>query len=387
MTLVGATALEDRLQDGVPECISELARAGLVIWVLTGDKEETAINISIACNLLAPPKYMKQIIINQKNSESVKAMKGLLVHELIEARKQTALHNGNKLGGKPRALVIDGPSLIIALGDESHVALRSNVEDKNLKGADYFNGDSMVGTPSFSYDLEYDIEKDDGEDVKYQARAPSAVLEGASALHSQVDEESSGELQNCCFGRNLNRVASKSDDLDAEDLDKLSAKALLLELSQYCKAVVACRVSPDQKRTMVNLIKNELGQDVLTLAIGDGANDVPMIKGAHIGVGIRGEEGQQAVNSADYAIAQFAFLSPLLLKHGRSNYVRMSKQVCYIFYKNVFMSVAMFWFNFFYAVGAGKRYLLRAPFRCITSCLLPYLFSSWQCTTRTLVLR
>ena len=69
-----------------------------------------------------------------------------------------------------------------------------------------------------------------------------------------MDEESSGE-QNCCFGRNLNRVASKSDDLDAEDLDKLSAKALLLELSQYCKAVVACRVSPDQKRTMVNLIK------------------------------------------------------------------------------------------------------------------------------------
>ena len=66
LTLVGATALEDRLQDGVPECISELAMAGLVIWVLTGDKEETAINISIACNLLAPPKYMKQIIINQK---------------------------------------------------------------------------------------------------------------------------------------------------------------------------------------------------------------------------------------------------------------------------------------------------------------------------------
>ena len=71
---------------------------------------------------------------------------------------------------------------IIALGDESHVALRSNVEDKNLKGADYLNSDSMVGTPSFSYDLEYDVEEDDEEDVKAQVHAPSAVLEGASLL-------------------------------------------------------------------------------------------------------------------------------------------------------------------------------------------------------------
>jgi P-type E1-E2 ATPase len=48
-----------------------------------------------------------------------------------------------------------------------------------------------------------------------------------------------------------------------------------------------------------------------TLAIGDGANDVAMIQEAHIGVGIRGEEGTQAVNSADYAIGQFRFLGQI----------------------------------------------------------------------------
>lgn len=53
-----------------------------------------------------------------------------------------------------------------------------------------------------------------------------------------------------------------------------------------------------------------------TLAVGDGANDVAMIQEAHIGVGIKGEEGVQAVNSSDYAIAQFRFLEPLLLKQG-----------------------------------------------------------------------
>ena len=66
-------------------------------------------------------------------------------------------------------------------------------------------------------------------------------------------------------------------------------------------------------------------------------------------MGIRGEEGVQAVNAADYAIAQFRFLTPLLLKHGRHNYVRMSNLICYMFYKNILMSLVMFWFNFFNA--------------------------------------
>jgi hypothetical protein len=65
------------------------------------------------------------------------------------------------------------------------------------------------------------------------------------------------------------------------------------------------------------MIKDNLG--VLTLAIGDGANDVSMIQAADVGVGISGEEGLQAVNSSDYAIAQvsldgnFRICSDLLL--------------------------------------------------------------------------
>lgn len=59
-----------------------------------------------------------------------------------------------------------------------------------------------------------------------------------------------------------------------------------------------------------------------TLAIGDGANDVPMIQSAHVGVGISGKEGMQAVLASDYSIAQFRFLSRLLLVHGRWDYRR-----------------------------------------------------------------
>ena len=72
--LLGSTALEDRLQDGVPEAIALLAKAGIKIWVLTGDKEETAINIAVACNLVQPKEYMEQIIINGSSAPTTAAM-------------------------------------------------------------------------------------------------------------------------------------------------------------------------------------------------------------------------------------------------------------------------------------------------------------------------
>lgn len=80
--LLGCTAIEDRLQDGVPECIAQLAKAGINIWVLTGDKEETAINIAVACNLLLPKEYMDHIIVNNTFAPNDEAMKDLFANEI-----------------------------------------------------------------------------------------------------------------------------------------------------------------------------------------------------------------------------------------------------------------------------------------------------------------
>jgi magnesium-transporting ATPase (P-type) len=97
------------------------------------------------------------------------------------------------------------------------------------------------------------------------------------------------------------------------------------------------------------MIRNHSGQKPppMTLAIGDGANDVPMIMEAHVGVGISGNEGMQAVRSADYAIAQFRFLEPLTLVHGRDNYKRISVVVLYMLYKNAFLVTSLFLFGVF----------------------------------------
>lgn len=75
------------------------------------------------------------------------------------------------------------------------------------------------------------------------------------------------------------------------------------------------------------------GAKKITLSIGDGANDVSMIQAAHVGVGISGMEGMQAVMASDFAIAQFRYLEDLLLVHGRWSYLRICKVTC--FYKLV----------------------------------------------------
>uniref|UniRef100_A0A8C0RNP3 Phospholipid-transporting ATPase n=1 Tax=Canis lupus familiaris TaxID=9615 RepID=A0A8C0RNP3_CANLF len=200
--LLGATAIEDRLQARVPETIVTLLKANIRIWVLTGDKQETAINIGI----------------------------------------------------------IELPSTLGTLiGKENDLAL-------------------II----------------DGETLKY-------------ALNFEVERS-------------------------------------FLNLALSCRAVLCCRLSPLQKAEIVYLVKKHVG--AITLAIGDGANDVGMIQMAHVGVGISGNEGMQATNNSDYSIAQFSYLEKLLLVHGAWNYFRVTKCILYCFYKNVVLYIIELWFAF-----------------------------------------
>jgi phospholipid-translocating ATPase len=70
-----------------------------------------------------------------------------------------------------------------------------------------------------------------------------------------------------------------------------------------------------------------------------------MIQEANVGIGIAGEEGRQAVMAADYAFAQFRFLTKLLLVHGRWSYLRTAEMISCFFYKNIVWTLAMFWYQ------------------------------------------
>uniref|UniRef100_A0A6Q2XSK3 Phospholipid-transporting ATPase n=1 Tax=Esox lucius TaxID=8010 RepID=A0A6Q2XSK3_ESOLU len=210
LLLLGATAVEDKLQDGVPQTIEQLAKADIKIWVLTGDKQETAENIGYSCNMLRE-EMTEVFIVAGNTAEEVRA-----------------------------------------------------------------------------YALEKDMQKE------------------------------------------------------------------LLRTACMCQTVICCRVTPLQKAQVVELVKKY--KQAITLAIGDGANDVSMIKAAHIGVGISGQEGMQAVLSSDYSFAQFRYLQRLLLVHGRWSYLRMCKFLRYFFYKNFTFTLVHFWYGFFCGFSAQTVY-------------------------------
>jgi phospholipid-translocating ATPase len=91
----------------------------------------------------------------------------------------------------------------------------------------------------------------------------------------------------------------------------------------------------------------------MCLAIGDGANDVSMIQEADIGIGISGKEGLQAAMAGDYSIAQFRFLTRLLLVHGKWAYIRSSSMVLNYFYKNLVWILIQFWHQFYSGFNAA----------------------------------
>ncbi|KAG0792196.1 hypothetical protein G6F22_005934 [Rhizopus arrhizus] len=104
--LLGATAIEDRLQDGVPDTIHTLQEAGINIWVLTGDRQETAINIGYSCKLLN--EDMSLIVCNEDSHWDTKAFLEKKLRDVSEL-----MTRGEEL--EPLALIIDGKALTFAL--------------------------------------------------------------------------------------------------------------------------------------------------------------------------------------------------------------------------------------------------------------------------------
>ncbi|CAF0928304.1 unnamed protein product [Rotaria sordida] len=262
MKLLGATGIEDKLQDGVPQCIERLIQAGIKIWVLTGDKAETAFNIGLSCRLLT--NEMEIYTIEEENENDVMKRLDQVRNEMIQKIKQ--LFNVN----------IEDPT-------------------KRLDWKDW-------GIDEMKFD-QYRKASCSVEQTNHNQRNNGFTTMNT---YSQNQEQFEG------FGLLITGQA-----LAHALTDKIKMK--FLELGTMCKTVVCCRVTPLQKGLVVeSVMQNE---KKITLAIGDGANDVPMIQKAHIGIGISGQEGRQAVLASDFSFAQFRYLERLLLVHGRWSYL------------------------------------------------------------------
>lgn len=109
-------------------------------------------------------------------------------------------------------------------------------------------------------------------------------------------------------------------------------------------AVIIYRAKPKDKADVVNFIRKR-NRGKVTLSIGDGANDVNMIQSAHIGVGIKGKEGNQASMFADYSIPEFRGLRRLIFWHGRNFSQRIADFICLCIWKNMSLSIALSCYN------------------------------------------
>ena len=247
LTLLGTTIVEDKLQENVPETIEDLRTAGIKIWMLTGDKLNTAYNIALSCNLI--DKHMKMFILQGK-----------------EKIKNERLEDINK-------------------EERENIILDFAKKYKKFKG-------------------------------EYRSMSRKIIF------GILVDEKA---------------LLTISENLEIEKI--------FLNIAKYAVAVICCRVSPLQKSQVVKMMKNHEKKKI-TLAIGDGGNDVSMIMEAHIGVGIYGEEGLRAAQSSDYAIGEFKILRRLLLYHGHNSLIRNSEMIIYFFYKNFVFTIIHFFYGF-----------------------------------------
>lgn len=272
LRLLGATAIEDKLQDGVPETISILMEAGIKMWVLTGDRQETAINIGYSSKVIT--QSMEVLICNEPSLEKTKQTLEISLKRVLKSIPHQDPYV--KMGLYKRFM-------------------------RNVKQSD-------VGKFTKTY----------GDGVNGMV----LVIDGKTLTHA---------------------------------LDP-SVSNTFLQLALLCKSVICCRVSPMQKALVVKLVRENVAQTV-TLAIGDGANDVTMIQAANVGVGISGLEGLQASRSADFAIGQFRFLRKLLLVHGGWSYSRITKVIVFSFYKNITLYLIQLWFAFNNQFS-GQVYLL-----------------------------
>lgn len=300
LTLIGTTAVEDTLQDGVPETIANLKEAGIKIWLLTGDKVETAISVAYLCKLLDRDMILFQLV-RQQDMQACQRLLASFEHQL-----------NTHLAGE------QNPGPISA----------------QMKGKRGRKSPLDVKSPRTSSSHCQQRQQQRGP----QRSKSNSSRSSSSPPQSPPPTPPPDSLGGCKFalvadGRSLHYAMKY-------------AKDELARLCKQCSCVLGCRLSPLQKAEVVDMVKKS-EESPITAAIGDGANDVSMIQEAHVGIGISGREGKQAVNCSDFAIGRFQMLNRLLFVHGHLFYHRTANIIHYFFYKNFLFILPQFLYSIY----------------------------------------
>ena len=469
--LLGATALEDKLQDRVKRDIEDFIEADINFWMITGDKMATAETIGHSCGIISEDSEVFKIrenksadqileqleMIKQNISKSDQELQKIIHHHnkklekmktmrTMRAKKTLAMNQntGNynfvqnyaNINNRPDALQINNPmnnpqinqyqinqylnnqnnqlnqnnifgqnlnsnKLLYPLNNNPNI-INNNLDNKSEDSADpseilaylkqfeeaddeYLEEISNIQENEELYqrgialqkNITHKSDKKDDKQNSIKNKTKSFVTKTTRQLNTdrieymkaydyfqEKQNEFTQVTKRRCFLFKMKYIYPQPDKV-YEKNKKISSKYTLIiegsaintciddervskvfyELIKDSRSLICCRSSPSQKSKIVNFIKQN--SDELTLAIGDGGNDVNMIKAAGVGIGIFGKEGYQAAYNSDYAISQFKYLKRLMFVDGRFSLARNSYFIYHYFYKNVIYRMSQYWFQIF----------------------------------------
>ncbi|CAH0518427.1 unnamed protein product [Peronospora belbahrii] len=371
LILLGITAVQDKLQAGVPATLRLLQEANIKVWTLTGDKMETAVNIGYASALLSHDMDVQQIGGDDYVSTAA-ALKELLQYRgpgasshhlspflasLSNASPRATDIRHHTRGGRRRnqnqsnSFFGNAKTAIFAFLLNTKTKRKRTRKPRRHRANRVPRTSSPFGDDSMYASVATDAEHADKFMFDDESLHDVGIGGDSRATHTPEYGSLAASLPGCNDRHRSEPTPQKlALVIDGQALDYAicpQLRSLFYQVTHRCaSAVICCRVSPKQKADIVELVR-EFEPESVTLAIGDGANDVAMIQAAHIGVGISGQEGAQATNASDYALAQFRFLRRLLFVHGRWAYRRVAKLMSYMLYKNVTYVLTTFWFGCF----------------------------------------
>ncbi|KPA83282.1 putative phospholipid-translocating P-type ATPase (flippase) [Leptomonas pyrrhocoris] len=335
--ILGITAIEDKLQEDVRETISDMLVAGIKVWMLTGDKMETAQQIGLSCGLYQAGDRV--ICIGEGSG-------GGCTGSSTAAVSSSAAQDW-------RRDLLEFPLEVLPPLTDSKGAMRRSLWR--------LSSWTKAAARACGKELETRVLRFDASEAATMSNTSLLTMqrneEGGSATGATRAQEGCGDASNtahrggdpCTSQGRVSRETVRPAVLIVQGgavleaiLHDSTVRERFALLSSRCRSVICARTTPSQKAAITHFVRH---RGFMTLSVGDGGNDVAMLQEAHVGIGIAGREGQQAARAADFSITQFSDLRALLFVHGQQAYARTAYVIKYSFYKSMLISFIQLAYN------------------------------------------
>ncbi|EEA07554.1 phospholipid-translocating P-type ATPase, flippase family protein [Cryptosporidium muris RN66] len=363
MELLGLTGVEDKLQMDVHLTLEAFRYAGIKIWLLTGDKLETALCIAISAGI--KPKNFDFFILKYEDKKHINTCnknKSESIHKISQLDIiSNMLHRYILEMSLDHVLVVEGLLLNLCLNHFPQLLIHAAaiapavvwcrcspsqkkelvllLKNYHIKYGEYDN------VQLFSHDHSDILEKGAISHLASRTRYDRNISNGPLKRRKK---ERKGDLSDnevnkkiSILSENISNIESHGSlhSLSVNNMDEWSQEEFYNNSTQIHSNNSIINIgNTNNSRRLISSTFSGISRSCRICAVGDGGNDVGMIQAADIGIGIVGKEGQQAANVADISLHEFADLRPLFLWHGRHAYQNSAKLAHFVIHRGLIIA-------------------------------------------------